>query len=87
MRSKSEKATIPYVWKINGCMFRGRVKRLDAWQEGLSRCYRLMNFALDSLAEVVPRDLKKLANLPVKFFSLIFGRKKLQLIYTPDYQR
>lgn len=35
----------------------------------------------------MPDSCKRLAKIPVKFFALIFGRKKLRSIYTPDYNR
>jgi hypothetical protein len=34
--------------------------------------------------EYVPKSFKKLAFLPVNFFALIFGRKKLTTVYSPN---
>lgn len=54
VRSKSERATIPYVWKINGCLFRGRVKRVIATEEGLARIYSMWDQTIDFVFETVP---------------------------------
>lgn len=46
VKSKSPNATIPYVWKINDCLLKGRVNRVNIWEEGLVSCYSLMRTAL-----------------------------------------
>ena len=39
VKSNAENATIPYVWKINDCILKGRVNRVNIWEDGLASCY------------------------------------------------
>jgi hypothetical protein len=41
----------------------------------------------ENLMTVIPASLKRLAQLPVSLFTIIFGRRSLTPIYTPDYER
>lgn len=87
VKSSKINASIPYVWKVNECLLKGRVGRVEIWEEGLAWCYGFMDTAAEFLVDTVPDSCKKLAMMPVKFFALIFGRKKLRSVYTPDYNR
>lgn len=80
-------ATIPYVWKINDFLLRGRVNIINIWENGLAACYSKLTDSLERLVHVVPASLNRLAHLPVSLFTIIFGRRSLTPIYTPDYER
>lgn len=75
MKSKAYSATIPYVWKINGCILRGRLKRKLIWENGLAWCYNFIDTAYINLKKYVPQGFRDLLKLPVKFFEIIFGKK------------
>lgn len=81
------RATVPYVWKINDFLLRGRVNIVNFWENGLATCYTILTEALERMVNVIPRSLNRIAQLPVLFFTIIFGRKSLQPLYTPDYNR
>ena len=81
------RATIPYIWKINDFLLRGRVNIVNIWENGLAACYDMLTTALDRLVKAVPQSLNRLSQLPVSFFTIIFGRRSLTSIYTPDYAR
>lgn len=42
---------------------------------------------LELVVYSIPSELKKILVLPKKFFNLLVGRRKLDPIYTPDYNR
>ena len=78
-------ASIPYVWKINDYLLRGRVNIVNIWENGLAWCYGVLYEATATVKTAIPNAVSTLSKLPVEFFTLIFGKRSLTKIYTPDY--
>lgn len=79
--------TIPYVWKINDYLLRGRVNIVNIWENGLAACYQILCHAQEGLVTAIPKSIGKLIHLPAKFFAIIFGKRSMSSIYTPDCER
>ena len=87
MKSSIENVKIPYVWKINDIIFRGRKNIVNLWENGLSGIYQFLTKGFELVVYDIPKEAIKIFALPKKLFSLIFGRKKWSAIYTPNYDR
>ena len=80
-----ENASVPYVWKINDTIFRGRHNIMEFWYNGLCWCYDFITNSVTFLLKIIPKQLAIIKHIPGRLFSLIFGRQKLNPVYTPDY--
>lgn len=87
VKSSMRNVTIPYVWKINDFLLRGKVNIVNIWENGLAACYTILQTAKDNFVSVIPRNLNKLVHLPSTFFAIIFGKRALTEIWTPPYTR
>lgn len=47
--------TIPYVWKVNDRLLRGRKTIVDIWENGLAWCYGSLSQALYVVKHEVPK--------------------------------
>jgi hypothetical protein len=61
------------------------VNIVKVWENGLAFIYSLFMEAFITFITVIPESLGKLAKLPGRLFSLIFGKKSIQAFYTPNY--
>lgn len=78
VKSANETAMIPYVWKINDVIFRGAYNRREFWYNGLSWCCATITSTAFHLLGIIPEQLKMIIGIPGRFYSLIFGRRKLR---------
>jgi hypothetical protein len=46
--------TIPYVWKVNDRLLRGRENIINIWENGLAWCYGTLSEALHFVRTRVP---------------------------------
>ena len=46
--------SIPYVWKINDRLLRGRVNIINIWENGLAWCYGLFYEAFSNVKRIIP---------------------------------
>ena len=75
------------MWKINDIIFRGRKNIVNLWENGLSGCYQLIVNGFELVIHDIPKQLMAVFALPKKLFSLIFGRKRWDTIFDPNYDR
>jgi hypothetical protein len=43
--------------------------------------------SIDLVITTIPNSLRKLSKIPIRLFSLIFGKKSLYCVYNPDHQK
>lgn len=68
MKSRLRNATIPYVWKVNDWLLRGRVNIINIWENGLAWIYSFFVNAITNFKTVIPESLGKIVKLPSQFF-------------------
>ena len=87
MPSKLAHAKIPYTWKINDWIVRGKVNIKKVWENGLACCLNMLESAFDFFVEVLPKSLWTIFGLPKKLVNLLFGLKSIRKFYTPNYDK
>ncbi len=78
---------MPYVWKVNDNLLRGKTNIINMWENGLSKCYEILLNAWIFFTSVLPQALNFIKSLPFRLFALVFGKKDLTAILIPRYEK
>lgn len=59
----------------------------EAWNQGVASVYNIMYTSYNFMLEQVPAAATRILNIPRGLFGIFFGRRKMRLALTVDYDR
>ncbi len=75
------------MWKVNDALFWGKRNVELAWWKGIAKAHEVVNRARTAFREEIPKEFSKMLKLPMRLFSLFFGKKSMKTSYEVDYHR
>lgn len=75
------------MWKINESLFRGKKNIELSWMKGVARAHSYLAWAKKLYSTQIPNELRKISKLPLRLFSLFFGKRSMRSTNSTDFNR